>query len=173
MAEKYLRYYSNQGFVQGAILRLANVYGPGPKSSSDDRGIINMMMRKALAGESLEVYGKGDCLRDYIYVEDVISAFLHAGIYITRLNGKHFVLGNGEGHSVVQAINLVADRVALKTRKRVSVKHIDPPALQSPIEERNFVADTRRFRLATSWKARHSLTNGIDQTLESLTKQAY
>ncbi len=173
MAENYLKYYTRQGIVHGTVLRLSNVYGPGPKSSSTDRAVINMMMRKALANEPLTVYGKGDCLRDYIYVEDVISAFLNAAIYITQLNGKHFVLGSGEGHTIAQAINLVADRVALKTGKRVPVKHIDPPSSQSPIETRNFVADTQQFCLATGWKAHHSLTNGIDQTLETLFKQVY
>ncbi len=173
MAEKYLRYYTNQEFVRGVVLRLANVYGPGAKSSSADRGILNMMMRKALAGEPLTVYGKGDYLRDYIYVEDVISAFLSAAIYIRQLNGKHFILGSGKGHTIAQAINLVADRVALKTGKRVPVKHVDPPSAQSSIEARNFVADTQQFFLATGWRAHYSLTNGIDQTLEILSKQVY
>lgn len=173
MAENYLKYYSQQGIVKGTILRLPNVYGPGPKSSNADRGVINMMMRKALADEPLTVYGKGDCLRDYIYVDDVISAFLSAAIYITQLNGKHFVLGSSEGHTIAQAINLVADRLALKTGKLVPVKHIDPPSSQSPIEARNFVADTQQFCLATGWKAHYSLTNGIDQTLETLFKQVY
>jgi nucleoside-diphosphate-sugar epimerase len=168
MAENYLKYYSQKGIVKGTILRLPNIYGPGPKSSSADRGILNMMMRKALEGELLTVYGKGEFLRDYIYVEDVIAAFLNAAIYITQLNGKHFVLGSGEGHTIDQAINLVADRVAFKTGKRVPVKHINPPIVQSSIEERNFVADTQQFCLATGWKAHYSLIDGIDRTLEAL-----
>jgi nucleoside-diphosphate-sugar epimerase len=167
MAENYLKYYSQQGIVHGTVLRLANVYGPGPKSSSADRGVINMMMRNALAGEPLTVYGKGDCLRDYVYVKDVISAFLRAAMHIGQLNGKHFVIGSGEGHTIAQAINLVANRVALKTGQRVPVKHIEPSSFQSPIEGRNFVADTRQFTSATGWKANYALTNGIDQTLET------
>ena len=169
MAENYVKYYSQQGNVKGTILRLPNVYGPGPKSSSSDRGIINMMMRKALAGETLTVYGKGDCLRDYVYVDDVISAFLNAAIHIEKLNGKHFIIGSGEGHTIAQAINLVADRVALKTGKqRVPVKHIEPSSIQSPIEARNFVADTRQFSLITGWRSRYSLVDGIDRTLDTL-----
>jgi UDP-glucose 4-epimerase len=171
MAENYLKYYSNHGIVQGTILRLANVYGPGPKSSSADRGIINMMMRKALSGEPLTIYGKGECLRDYIYIEDVVPAFLKAPIHIKNLNSKHFVIGSGTGHTIAQAINLVANRVALKTGKQiVPVKHIEPPSLQSSIEGRNFVADTRQFSLITGWYPRYSLIDGIDQTLESLSK---
>ena len=167
MAENYLKYYTRQGIVHGTVLRLSNVYGPGPKSSSTDRAVINMMMRKALAGEPLTVYGKGDCLRDYIYIEDVTSAFLKAAVNIEQLKGKHFVLGSSKAHTIAQAFNLVADRVAVKTGKRVPVKHIAPPDIQLTIEERNFVADTGQFLSAAGWEARHSLKDGIDKTLDT------
>lgn len=173
MAENYLKYYCRQRIVHGTVLRLANVYGPGPKSSSSDRGIINMMIRKAMAGEQLTVYGKGNRLRDYVYVEDVISAFLRAATHIKQLNGKHFVLGSGQGYTIAQAINLIADLVALKTGHRVLVKHTKPPSHQSPIEGRNFIADTQQFALATGWQARYSLTEGIGQTLEILSKRVH
>lgn len=167
MAENYLKYYCQQNIVQGTILRLSNVYGPGPKSSSADRAVINLMMHRALAGESLTVYGTGEYLRDYIYVDDVISAFLKAPAYIELLNGKHFVLGSGEGNTISQAFTLVADRVAHKAGKRVPVTYISPPSALSPIESRNFIADTRQFSSATNWQASYSLTEGIDRTLEA------
>jgi len=168
IAESYLKYYCKQGAVRGVTLRLANVYGPGPRNSSSDRGVVNMMIRKALAGEELTIYGKGDCLRDYIYVDDVISAFLHAALHIKKLNGRHFVIGAGKGYSVAEAINIIADRVAAKTGFRVPVKHVETPSGMSPINRRNFVADTRQFTQATGWKASCFLIDGIDQTLETL-----
>ncbi|MCK4783646.1 MAG: hypothetical protein KAV87_07850, partial [Desulfobacteraceae bacterium] len=113
-------------------------------------------------------------IRDYVYVEDVISAFLRAAIHIKQLNGKHFVLGSGQGYTIAQAINLIADLVALKTGHRVTVKHTKPPSPQSlPIEGRNFIADTRQFALAAGWQARYSLTDGIRQTLEILSKRVH
>lgn len=172
MAENYLKCYSQHGIVYGTILRLSNVYGPGPKSSKADRGVMNMMIHKALVGEPLTVYGEGNCLRDYVYVEDVIFAFLRAAIHIERLNGKHFVIGSGDGHTIVQGINLVADRVAVKTGVRVQVKHIDPPSSQSPIEERNFVADSQQFTKETGWQAHYPLKDGIDRTLEVFSKSS-
>ena len=166
MAESYLKYYSGQGIIQGAILRLANIYGPGPKSSSADRGVLNVMVRKALNGEPLTVYGKGDYLRDYVYVEDVARAFLMAGANIEPVNSQHFVIGSGQGCTLAEAFNLVAERVALKAGQPVPVTHVEPPTPQSPIEARNFVADTTRFWQATGWKARVSLTEGIDRTID-------
>jgi len=168
MAENYLKHYSQRGIVQGAILRLSNVYGPGPKSSSNDRGVINMMIAKALKGEPLTVYGKGDFLRDYTYIDDVIAAFLMAAMNIKELSGRHFVIGSGQAHTLAEAFNLVADRVAVKTGKRVPVNHIAPSRSRSPIEERNFVADPEQFSEATGWHHRYALSEGIDQTLEVL-----
>ena len=167
MAENYLKYYARTGEVQGVTLRLANVYGPGTKSSSTDRGVLTMMIRKAMKGESLTVYGKGDYSRDYVYIDDVVRAFLYGAANIERANGQHFVIGSGEKYTIAEAFNLIAERVALKTGTRVPVVHVDMPASLSPIETRNFVADTCRFSEATGWLATYSLTAGIDRTIEN------
>ena len=82
------------------------------------------------------------------------------------MNGQHFVIGSGQGHTIAEAINLVAERVEKKTGQRAPVIHVDPPASLSPIEARNFVADTSRFTRATGWEARVSLVEGIDRTID-------
>ena len=167
MAENFLKYYANQEIVLGASLRLTNVYGPGPKSSSADRGVLNTMIHRALQGEALTVYGHGDYLRDYVYVKDVARAFLMAGANIDRANGQHFVIGSGQGNTIAEAFNLVADRVAMRTGLRVQVKHVQPPDRQSSIESRNFVADSKLFTQATGWRPNYSLPEGIDRTIEA------
>lgn len=168
MAENYLKYYARDNIVNGCILRLANVYGPGPISSSADRGILNMMVRKAINGESLTLYGKGNYIRDYIYVEDVVSAFIKAAEHIEKLNARHFIIGSGVGHTMADAFKMVIERVAIKTGRRVDLIHIGPPHFQGPIETRNFVADTTSFCNITSWKANYSLSSGLDITIDSL-----
>ena len=149
IAENYLKYYCRRNVVRGATLRLANVYGPGP-SGNAGRGVLNMMVQKALAGEELTIYGKGDCLRDYVYIDDVVCAFLTAAKNIHKLNEKHFIIASGQGHTLAQAIN----------------KHIKPQSEMSPIEERNFVANTGQFEQATGWKANYSLIDGISTMMD-------
>lgn len=168
MAEQYLKLYARLGIVKGAILRLANVYGPGPASSRSDRGVLNQMVRKALDGESLTVYRPGDRLRDYVYVEDVALAFVQAAGNIDELNSEHFLIGSGQGHTIGEAIDLVAERVALRTGIHAPVVYVDPPAELSPIEDRDFVADSRHFSQRTGWQACCSLAEGIDRTVEAL-----
>lgn len=169
MAENYLKHYISNGVTRGAVLRLANVYGPGPKNSSADRGVLNMMIKKAIQGQALTVYGEGKYLRDYVYVEDAAKAFLNAVATIDSVSGKHFVIGSGEGHTILQAINLVAERVAKKTGHYVPVVNIEPPAILSPIEFRHFVADSQQYTQLTGWRAKWSLIEGIDATIQEFT----
>ena len=167
MAEQYLSWYSGRGIVKGVALRLANLYGPGPRSSRSDRGILNQMIRRARNGETLTVYGSGDYLRDYLYVEDAAWAFLAAARSSEALSGRRFVIGTGQGQSIAEAMALVAAQVAIRTGIRVAVCHIDPPEPLSPIELRHFVADPRAFTAATGWRPRHTLAEGIDRTLDT------
>ena len=98
------------GWARGTTLRLANIYGPGAARGSADRGILNRMMRRALHGESLTLYGDGAQLRDYLYVDDAIDAFIAAAACAAQTNGRHFVLGTGEGRTLAEAFALVAQR---------------------------------------------------------------
>jgi len=168
MAEQYLRWYSEQGWVQGVTLRLANIFGPGPRSSRSDRGILNQMIRRALAGNPLTVYGAGSQLRDYLYIKDAARAFMAAAEHGEELSGRHFVIGSGVGHSIADSLQMVADSASSRIGKPVVVRNVAPPAELSPIEQRSFVADSRRFREATGWRPQVSFAEGIDQTMEEL-----
>jgi nucleoside-diphosphate-sugar epimerase len=168
MAEEYLEYYTRIGVVRGTCLRLANVYGPGPRSSSADRGVLNAMVQKALRGETLTVYGEGEFIRDYLYVKDVARAFLAAARHIEGVVGRHWVIGSGEGHTIAAAIRQVAAQVAAHTGTQVPVVHVDPPASLSLIENRNFVADSRGFSQATGWHPKLTLSEGLEATVEAI-----
>lgn len=170
-AEKYLQYYSNQLKNQAVVLRLANVYGPGPRSSNADRGILNAMTQRALGGESLTIYGNGDLIRDYIYIDDVVEAFLTAGAKIDVLKGNYYIIGSGVGHTIKDAINIIRETAAKKTDRRAEILHVPPPENLSQIEYRNFVADTTKFSATTGWRASVSLREGIERTIDYFLKE--
>jgi nucleoside-diphosphate-sugar epimerase len=163
-AEGYLAHYIARGLVHGCTLRLANIYGPGPKGSAPDRGILNQMIRRALRGEVVTLYGDGGQVRDYLFIADAIDAFLVAAENIARVDGAHFVLGSGTGHTLADAFQMVAARVGRLAGRPVDLVRVAPPAGLSPIEQRSFVADTARFQAATGWTPRVALGEGIDRT---------
>lgn len=168
-AEKLLEDAARAGLARGTTLRLSNVFGPGPRSSAPDRGILNLMIGKALRGEPLTVYGDGSPVRDYLYVADVAEALLAAWRAGEKVNGRHFVLGSGRGVSLKASFALVAERVKAKTGREVPVTSVPEPAGLSPIEARRFVADASAFRAASGWTPKVSLEDGIDRTIEAMT----
>ena len=165
-AEHLLKFYTRQGWVEGVSLRLTNVYGPGPKSSSADRGILNQMINKALNEDKLTVYGKGKYIRDYIYIDDVVFAFLNAPIHINNLKGKHFVLGSGEGTTIRDAFTLVGEIVNQKTGLKVAIEYIDFPNGMAKIEFRNFTAEISSLLKIGLCNEMHNLFSGISNTIE-------
>jgi nucleoside-diphosphate-sugar epimerase len=167
-AENWLKFYTRQGWVKGVSFRLTNVYGPGPKSSSSDRGILNLMIKKALNGKDLTVYGTGEYIRDYIYIDDVLSAFLIAPLKIDALKEKHFVLGSGKGSAIQEAVLLVGKIVNEEKGGTIVVKRAEPPANLHEIEYRDFTSDTSTFCAITGWEAEVALQEGIRETIASI-----
>ena len=167
-AENHLLLHSLAGDVSGVSLRLPNIYGPGPKSGNSDRGILNMMMRRALGGEPLTVYGDGAPVRDYLYVEDAARAFLAAAMAIDVTQGRYFVIGTGEGYSLAEAMGVVAKRSEMVTGRKVELHHIDPPGDLPSIEQRNFIADYSAFSEAAGWSPEWRLEAGVDRTIASM-----
>ena len=168
MAENDLKAAAAQGAVSAATLRLSNVYGPGATGRARDRDVLNRMIRAALRGEPLTVYGTGEYVRDYVFVDDVADAFLTAAINAEQINGRHFIVGSGRGVTIRGAFELIAGRVETLTGRRVPVVTVDPPSPLSDIQRRHFVADPSRFSAATGWRPSWSLSDGIDRTIEAL-----
>jgi nucleoside-diphosphate-sugar epimerase len=166
--EKHLQRYTGETGVPTVTLRLANVYGPGTNVGSGDRGFLNLMVKNALNKAPLTVYGDGHNIRDYIFIDDVVSAFLAAGHSASGVSGNYYVIGSGQGTSIVDAVNLVSDRAETRLGSRPEVKHIPAPEGLSPIEDRDFVADSRLFSSTTGWAPKVSLEHGIDRTIEYL-----
>ena len=169
LAENYLKYYTCKDLIKGTSLRLCNVYGPGPKTRSKDRGILNLMIKKALDGENLTIYGNGNFQRDYIFMDDVVNAFLACPCYPSKTNGRHFILGSGKGYSINKAINKVAQMIERHKGLRVKVVNIKTPENLLSIEHRNEVANNSGISKATGWLPSIKLEEGIIRTVKSFT----
>ena len=157
------------GVVRGATLRLANVYGPGGHGRSRDRDVLNRMIKTAIDGGPLTVFGTGEFRRDYLFVEDALEAFLMAAAHPEQVNRRHFVVASGRGITIREAFELIAARVERLTGRHVPVITTEPVTPLSAVEQRHFIGDPARFSAATGWRASWSLTEGIDRTIEAMT----
>jgi len=77
-AECYLGLYNRLHGTRHSVLRLANVYGPR-QDPGGEAGVVTIFCASALAGRPPTIYGDGTQTRDYVYVGDVVRAFLAAG----------------------------------------------------------------------------------------------
>lgn len=165
-AEKQLELASHQGIIDAVALRLANVYGPSPgMSSAEDRGVLNKITRMALRGNGLKLYGDGNYLRDYVYIDDVVQACIIAGV-ADGIGGQSFNVGSGKGVTVRDAFELVANKVAESTGKKVSVECVPWPENADPIESRNFIADVNHIRASFGWQSEVLLDEGINRMID-------
>jgi len=165
-AEHYLRLYARQFGIKSITLRLANVYGPTVRWSVNDRVVINRVIVKALDGEALVTYANHSCVRDYVFVDDVVLAFMLAGASCGSTPSPIYVIGSGEGKSIADVWQLIAECVREHIGKSVPIRFDDSVKIE-PLELRNFVADTTRFQQATGWRVLTGLAKGIDITVRA------
>lgn len=166
-AEHELASATRAGHVLGVTLRLANVYGPGPRSGSLDRGVLNQFVRRALAGEPLILFGSGNYLRDYVYIRDVAAAFVAAAEHAAAVAGQHFVIGTGEKRTFAGAVRAVAAAVERRTGRAVPVLQQDEPAAMNAIDRRSYVVDASRFQAATGWRPQVMFDAGLEHTIDA------
>jgi UDP-glucose 4-epimerase len=76
-AEQYIGLYNRLHGTCHAVLRLANVYGPRQRPSGE-AAVIPRFCSRALRGQRPIIYGNGRQTRDYVYISDVVKAFLAA-----------------------------------------------------------------------------------------------
>ena len=93
--EYYHLVYNNVFNVRACSLRLTNVYGPRQLISHSRQGFIGWFIRLAIEDATIEIFGDGSQLRDFVFVDDAADAFLRAGAS-DACNGDVFNVGGDE-----------------------------------------------------------------------------
>lgn len=167
MAEKYLAHYTDEYGMRGVSLRLTNVYGPAPTKDYDlaTRATINQIIRKAVSGGPLKLFKNRAAIRDYVYIDDVVKAFLAAGVIEKTPSPVFYLVGSGEGVSIEAAIRQIAQEAGAHIGKPVEIM-VDESVSIDRIGMRNLVADCRGLKAATGWASGVSLAEGIRKTID-------
>ena len=152
--EKYLALYHRLHGLDYHVLRIANPYGPG-QSPFKKQGVVASILHHALCGQVLEIWGTGEVTRDFIHVDDVSAAFLHALHY----SGEERVMnvGTGAGRSVNE---IVTDVQAVLGLDDVAVVRKPGRAADVPVS----ILDTTLITRATAWRPRVAWIDGLRDT---------
>jgi len=164
LGEHYLSMYAQIYGLKTVALRLANVFGEYQSIDNPNRGVLNFMIGKALKGEPMTVYGKGDFIRDYSYVQNFIDAFLLAAAS-DKVHGQSLVLGSGKGFTFNEVVDTIKKITKEITGKDVTITHVPFHGDEHSINKRNFVADSTRFQKLTGWYPQVSFEEGLRRTI--------
>lgn len=140
-----------------SILRPPNVYGPG-QSLKIGFGLVRTLLGHARHGTALQIWGDGENVRDYLYIDDLVDATLRL-VQRPDQAGTYNV-GSGVGHS----INEVKTLVEQITGHLIATSY--HPA--RGVDVRAVVLDGRRLQDVVQWWPRMGLYDGIRQTWESV-----
>ena len=152
--EKYLALYQYRHGLDYQVLRIGNAYGPG-QSPFRRQGVVAATLYRGLTGQPLQIWGAGETTRDFIHIDDVVAAFVHAVDYA----GPHRVMnvGGGEGRRLDDVIDDV---------KRL-LKIPDAPVVRKPRRPGDVpvsILDSGLIQRSTSWRPCVAWNEGLADT---------
>lgn len=141
-------------------LRLINTYGPRQLVKHPRQGFIGWFIKQALDGEEIQVFGDGQQLRSFNYVDDVVDALLLAGTD-SRLVGDYFNLAGMRPVSVEEFV-----KVLLNAAGTGSYRIVPFPPEKKAIDIGSVYSSADKFNAVTGWKARVPVETGVSMTLD-------
>jgi UDP-glucose 4-epimerase len=155
----HLVYHSVYG-IRSSSLRLTNTYGPRQLIRHNRQGFIGWFIRKALLGETIEIFGDGSQRRDFDYVDDVVDAFLRAGA-MDAADGQVFNLGGADPVSLLTLVQRL-----IEVAGRGDYRLVPFPDERKRIDIGDFYADASKISETLGWRSRVNLREGLERTLE-------
>ncbi len=156
-AEHYLTYFSSQSPLRGVFLRFGNVYGPR-QDPHGEAGVVAIFAGKMLVddGKPPVINGDGKQTRDYVFVKDVVSAFIAAADTGTARGAYNI------GTSVETDVVELAGHIAKAANYTKEIEH--GPAAAG--EQRRSVLDVSRAQEELGWAPNVHIAEGLAQTVE-------
>jgi UDP-glucose 4-epimerase len=158
--EKYVAMYSAINGIDYLILRPSNVYGEGQRLHIG-QGVIGVLVDGALKGETLEIWGTGESLRDYLYIDDFVAAVMALMNYSGQQ--RVFNVACGKGHSVLDILAILRQQLD----RMPAVNHTPARGFDVPVN----VLDSSLLTQETDWKPRVGLKEGVARVVQWLERE--
>jgi CDP-paratose 2-epimerase len=153
-ADQYVVDYARVYRLPAVVFRMSCIYGPH-QHGNEDQGWVAHVIRAALRGDPITIYGDGRQVRDVLFVEDLVDAFQLARAGIRRVSGEVFNVGGGPERtlSLLELIGMVE----LLEGTRPTVAFSD----WRPADQRWYVSDTLKLSRALGWTPSVSVREGV------------
>jgi len=156
--EMLCKIYSELYGMKFIIMRPSNVYGPRqPYWKKGWYNFIAYWIKLALENEPIPIYGTGEQIRDYVYVEDVAEAYILA-LKNKRAIGETFLLTSGRGTS----LNELARKIIELTNSQSKIQYFPP----RKGDIMRFVGSYKKAKEILGWEPKTSLEEGLRREVE-------
>jgi CDP-paratose 2-epimerase len=160
-ADQYVLDYSRSFGLRTVVFRMSCIYGPH-QFGNEDQGWVAHFLIRSLDRQPITIYGDGKQVRDILFIDDLVDAFLVASQNVERLAGRAFNIGGGP-QNTISLIELL---------RRIAVLDGRMPRLEREAwrtgDQRYYVSDTRTFARETGWSPRVAPADGIRRLREWL-----
>ncbi len=153
-ADQYVIDYCRSFGLKNTVFRMSCIYGPH-QFGTEDQGWVAHFILKTLKGEKITLYGDGMQVRDVLYIDDLVNAFLLAWANIEQIKGEAFNIGGGPGNaiSLLELIRMLEE--LHKQKIPVAMKEWRTG------DQKYYVSNYSKFHNATGWSPEFSYRKGI------------
>lgn len=153
--EKYFALYKKLHGTDFVVARVSNPYGPG-QDPLRGQGVIAALIYRALAGQAVEIWGDGENVRDYIYIDDAVHGLIE--LAVSGKSGEIYNLSSGKGSTINELTNVINRVLGLRVNTNYADARIS--------DVRKSILDSNKLHQLTGWIPKVSLDDGIKVTSE-------
>jgi UDP-glucose 4-epimerase len=152
--EYYCQVFRNVYRLPTVSLRFFNIFGPRQDPDSDYANAIPRFIKLKLLGKDINIYGNGKATRDYVYVKDVITAFI-----LAAENEVSGIYNIGAGKAVT--VNQLAELISRLTGNNTPPVYMPP----RPGDVLHGYADISKAKKAFGYHPRYTLEAGLQEMI--------
>lgn len=160
--EKIFKYFLKESDIKFVSLRLSNIYGFNSTNKQKNRGFLNKMIHNCIYKKKINIYGTGNNLRNYLYIDDLVDALLITAKKIKKLKSREFLLCNEMSHSFNEVVKIISANL----NRKIKIQNKKYSSKIHPIEKRSFIGNNSLFKKKTGWKPLIKLNVGIDKIIK-------
>jgi UDP-glucose 4-epimerase len=160
-AEQLIEQHSLRFGIPTTVLRITNVYGIGSRRN-DQQGVIPYLIKAALDGNEMSIWGDGTARKDYLYINDLIEA---TDILVKQKALGLFNVSQGSSYSLKEIIAIVEQ----VSGNKISINYKD--AFFG--DNTQVVVDSNKIRNTLMWKPRITIAEGVRRTFQKLKNEIF
>ncbi len=157
-ADQYILDYSKTYGLKTLVFRMSCIYGPH-QFGNEDQGWVAHFLISVLKGKEISIFGNGKQVRDILYAEDLVNAFLLALKNIDQLQGEVFNIGGGTENAV--SLLEILDKIEKITTITPKINFED----WRRGDQYYYVSNIDKFSKLTGWKPKYNIDEGLEALL--------